>query len=117
MADHVGQQLGNYRLMRLLGRGSFTDVYLCEHADLMRKVTFKVLQVQLADDDAIFFAPEKLRNRPLRASDQYSLRVVVYGWLTSSLPFQGTEIERQTMFDPPFFLREKVPTISPDQAG
>jgi len=94
MADHVGQLLGNYCLMRLLGRGSFTDVYLGEHSDLKREFTFKVLQMQLADDDANFFAPERLQDRPLRASDQYSLRVVVYGWLTGSLPFQGTEIER-----------------------
>src|SRR5437588_4478016 len=47
MATHVGQQFGNYRLIRLLGRGSFTEVYLGEHAELKTQVAIKVLQARL----------------------------------------------------------------------
>jgi serine/threonine protein kinase len=52
MANRVGQQLGNYRLVRLLGRGSFAEVYLGEHVHLKMEAAVKVLRTQLATDDA-----------------------------------------------------------------
>ena len=47
MTDHVGQQLGNYRLLRGLGAGSFASVYLGEHMYLERPAAVKVLHVQI----------------------------------------------------------------------
>ncbi len=50
MPNRVGQQLGNYRLLRLLGRGSFAEVYLGEHVYLHRHVALKVLHTVLSDE-------------------------------------------------------------------
>jgi serine/threonine protein kinase len=48
MADRVGQQLGKYRLARLLGQGGFAEVYLATHIHLGTEAAIKVLHTQLA---------------------------------------------------------------------
>src|SRR5436853_3450870 len=58
MADRTGQQLGNYRLTRLLGRGGFAEVYLGEHRRLKTQAAIKVLHTQLADSDVESFLKE-----------------------------------------------------------
>jgi eukaryotic-like serine/threonine-protein kinase len=58
MADRVGQRLGNYRLVRLLGRGGFAEVYLGQHVRLNMQAAIKVLHTQLADDDVENFHRE-----------------------------------------------------------
>lgn len=50
MVEYIGQKLGNYRLVRLLGRGGFADVYLGEHIYLQTPAAIKVLQMQLTDE-------------------------------------------------------------------
>lgn len=233
MVQFSGQQLGNYRLTRLLGQGSFADVYLGEHIDLRgKRVAIKVLRTQLTHDivrkfkdeaniianlehdnivkvldfgneqgtlylimefapygslrypkgtqlppDAIvpyvkqvakalqyaheqrvihrdvkpenmligsknqvllsdfgiavefstrskmqqdfagtlaYMAPEQIQGKFTQKSDQYSLAVVVYEWLSGSLPFEGTyaEIITQHLHNSPPSIVERVPTIS-----
>lgn len=65
---------------------------------------------------ASYMSPEQIQGKPRPASDQYSLGVVVYEWLSGTRPFEGalTELWSQHMFAPPPPLREKVPTISPE---
>jgi WD40 repeat protein len=58
MADRVGQQLGNYRLLRLIGQGGFGEVYLGEHVYLQRPAAIKVLSVRLEKEDMEGFLNE-----------------------------------------------------------
>ncbi len=235
--DYEGQQLGNYRLLRLLGEGGFAEVYLAEHVHLKTQVAVKLLMARLAQDDidkfryeaqtiarlihpnivrvldfgvernapylamdyapngtlrnrhpkgtrppleAIvsyvrqiaealqyahdqrlihrdikpenmllgrnneallsdfgialvtqssryptstqdvagtisYMAPEQIQAHPRPASDQYSLGIVVYEWLSGNRPFQGsfTEIAVKHTLAPPPPLREQVPSLSP----
>jgi eukaryotic-like serine/threonine-protein kinase len=58
MAEHVGQQLGNYSLIQLLGQGNFSEVYLGEHIHLHTQAAIKVLYGQLASHDVEGFLTE-----------------------------------------------------------
>src|SRR5437868_8994313 len=62
-----------------------------------------------------YMAPEQIQAHPRPASEQYSLGIVVYEWLSGDRPFHGSfteiAIKHSVVLPPP--LREKVPTISP----
>jgi eukaryotic-like serine/threonine-protein kinase len=59
MNDRIGQQLGNYRLIRELGHGGFGVVYLGEHVHLKTQAAIKVLhQVQLPSNEEEKFRKE-----------------------------------------------------------
>ncbi|HEX5499194.1 MAG TPA: protein kinase, partial [Thermomicrobiales bacterium] len=50
-ADLSGRQLGDFRLLRRLGRGAMAEVYLAEQGSLRRQVAVKVLKSRLAADE------------------------------------------------------------------
>src|SRR5579859_7561990 len=54
----TGQQLGNYRLTQLLGRGNFADVYLGQHVHLNTHAAIKVLHGRLTEHDLTGFLNE-----------------------------------------------------------
>jgi serine/threonine protein kinase/tetratricopeptide (TPR) repeat protein len=56
--DHSGQQYGNYRLLHLLGRGAFAEVYLAEHIYLKTQAAIKTLHVQLTERELHSFLQE-----------------------------------------------------------
>jgi serine/threonine protein kinase len=58
MADRVGQQFGNYRLVALLGQGGFAEVYLGQHVRLELQAAIKVLHTHLTDQEAEHFQQE-----------------------------------------------------------
>src|SRR5215468_3186041 len=58
MADRVGQQLGNYQLLSLLGEGDSAEVYLGQHVHLGTQAAIKVLYTQLTSDNVDRFRTE-----------------------------------------------------------
>ncbi|WP_165423611.1 serine/threonine protein kinase [Ktedonosporobacter rubrisoli] len=58
MSDRIGQRFGNYRLIRLLGRGGFAEVYLGQHIRLGTQAAIKVLYAHLAQEDKEQFQRE-----------------------------------------------------------
>ena len=62
-----------------------------------------------------YMAPEMFRGKPEKASDQYSLAVMVYEWLCGVLPFtEGNKIQLgyQHNYEPVPSLRAKLPALS-----
>ncbi len=58
MADRVGQQFGNYRLVTLLGQGGFAEVYLGQHVRLNLQAAIKVLHTHLTEQEVEHFQQE-----------------------------------------------------------
>ncbi len=60
-----------------------------------------------------YMAPEQFRGKPLYASDQYALGIVVYEWLCGTRPFNGTPVELLGHHEKavPPSMREKAPTL------
>src|SRR5690348_12433039 len=84
MADRVGQQLGNYRLDRLLGQGGFAEVYLGEHIYLGTLAAIKVLRTELDSDEIEHFHAEA--RTIARLVHPHIVRVLEFG-VENSTPF------------------------------
>jgi len=84
VADRVGQRLGNYRLVRLLGQGGFAEVYLGEHIHLDTPAAIKVLHTQLDSEDVEQFHIEA--RTVARLIHPHIVRVLDYG-VTETTPF------------------------------
>src|SRR6516162_5978338 len=58
VADRVGQQLGNYRLVKMLGQGGYAEVYLGQHVRFKQQAAIKVLHAHLTEQEAQHFQQE-----------------------------------------------------------
>ncbi len=84
MVDRVGQQLGNYRLLRLLGQGGQASVYLGEHIYLKSLAAVKVLGVALSEEEQTAFFQEA--QALARLSHPHIVRVLDFA-LQEGMPF------------------------------
>jgi serine/threonine protein kinase len=81
----------------------------------------RAVQNSVSTQDAVgtihYMAPEQFAGKPIPASDQYALGVVVYQWLSGQLPFNGNNVAEMfflhTYSEPPV-LREIMHVIPPD---
>src|SRR3984893_15307898 len=62
-----------------------------------------------------YMAPEQMQGKARTASDQYSLGIVVYEWLTGQRPFHGslTELIGQHISTPPPSILKIAPSLPP----
>src|SRR5438045_3666017 len=84
MTDRIGQQIGNYRMLRPLGRGGFAEVYLGEHIYLQTQVAIKILQMRLASEDMKGFLNEARTIAHL--THRHIVRVMDFG-VDGDIPF------------------------------
>ena len=84
MAEWVGQKLGNYRLIRLLGHGGFAEVYLGEHLHLGTQAAIKVLTTRLMNDELDTFRREA--QTIARLEHPHVVRVLDFG-IENDTPF------------------------------
>ncbi len=77
MTDRIGQQLGNYRLTRLLGQGSFAEVYLGQHIVLGTMVAIKILHTRVSEKDIAQFEQEARLLASLR--HPHIIRILDFG--------------------------------------
>ncbi len=63
-----------------------------------------------------YMAPEQLEGYPVKASDQYSLAVMTYEWISGTVPFMGRSFQEhveKVLREPPPLLTARVATLNP----
>ncbi len=97
----------------LVGRRN--DILLSDFGIALVAQSSRYQNTQEVIGTVAYMSPEQIQGKPRPASDQYSLGIVVYEWLSGERPFKGsfTELCTQHMFATPPPLHERFPGISP----
>ena len=96
--------------------GSQVEILLSDFGIALAAESSRYQNTQEVVGTVAYMAPEQIQGMPRPSSDQYSLAVVVYEWLSGVRPFQGsfTELCTQHIYAAPPPLRERMPTIAPE---
>jgi len=106
MDDRIGKQLGNYRLLQLLGQGGFADVYLSEHIHLHTQAAIKVLQLRLIESNVQNFLNEARTIAHL--VHPYIIRVLDFG-VQDNVPFLVMDYAPKGTFRQRFLNGQRLP--------
>src|SRR6266702_4440328 len=99
--DRIGQQVGDYCLLRLLGGGGFGEVYLAEHVRNHASVAIKILQARLTRSEELkAFINEA---RTFRLKHPHIIPLLDFGVALNDVPFLVME------YAPRGTLRERHP--------
>ena len=85
----LGYQLGNYRLIQVLGQGSFAQVYRGQHVHLGVFTAVKVLHAQLGEQEKQSFHKEAVLLTTLK--HPHIIRFLDYGFI-SGRPYLITDL-------------------------
>jgi len=113
---HKGFVLGKYKLLRLLGQGGMSSVYLAEHMTLHNKVAIKVLPLKRVDKTSYLARFEREAQSSARLNHPHIARA--YDLDTSgSIHFivmeyiDGTDLHARVKQDGPLPIREAADFI------
>src|SRR5258708_7595767 len=84
MPDLIGQKLGNYRIIKHLGSGSFAEVYLAEHVYLKTHAAIKVFKASVKDEDTFDFLKE---GRTLALLDHPNIIPIIDCGVENHIPY------------------------------
>ncbi len=99
--NRVGQQVGDYRLLRLLGGGGFGEVYLAEHMRNHSQAAVKILQARLTGGEELkAFINEA---RTFRLKHPHIIPLLDFGIAFEDVPYLVME------YAPQGTLRERHP--------
>jgi eukaryotic-like serine/threonine-protein kinase len=98
----------------LLGREN--EVLLSDFGIATIAPNSRSLQTQDFSGTILYMGPEQIQGKSRPASDQYSLAVIAYEWMTGHCPYQGSfaEVASQHMFAPFPPFQMKNPAIPSD---
>ncbi len=99
--DRIGQQMGGYRLLRLLGCGNFGAVYLAQSTPQQEPVALKLLQTPLSSSEE--FKSFLNEARTFRLQHPHIVPLLDFGTSREDLPYLVME------YVPGGTLRERYP--------